>query len=280
MKTFTAALIQFRGAPDPEASLRDFEARVAEAASRGARLVCGPEYLYFTGDVHALPRIAAPIPGPLTERFSAIAKKHAIYFSPGTIPERAEGAKPYNTILLFGPDGALIGKYRKRHLFRVDIPGELTTDERDDLSGGVSPAPIIDTELGRIGLSVCYDLRFPEQFLGLSLRGAEIIVVPAAFPIPTGSAHWHILCRARAIETGCFILATARVGACGTDMPRYGHSLIVDPWGTVLAEAGDGEDTITADLRPESLAEARARMRSVDHRVKGDSVPDPMSQTY
>ena len=171
----------------------------------------------------------------------------------------------------------MIGKYRKRHLFRVDIPGEITTDERDDLLGGSAPAPVIDTGLGRIGLSICYDLRFPEQFLDLSLRGAEIIVVPAAFPIPTGSAHWHVLCRARAIETGCFILATARAGACGIDTPRYGHSLIVDPWGTVLAEAGAGEETIAAELRAESLAEARSRMRSIEHRVRGDSVPDPGS---
>jgi predicted amidohydrolase len=295
MKTFTTALMQFQGPPDPEASLREFEARVGEAASQGAQLVCGPEYLYFTGDVHELHRLATPIPGPLTERLSAIAKKHSIYFAPGTIPERSESGKPYNTVLLFGPDGILLGKYRKRHLFRVDIPGELTTDERDDLSGGTEPAPIIDTELGRIGLSICYDLRFPEQFLNLSLRGAEIIVVPAAFPIPTGSAHWHVLCRARAIETGCFILATARVGACGVDTPRYGHSLIVDPWGTVLAEAGkntiarpisvrgsihvekvEREDiSIISELRAESLAEARARMRSIDHRIPGDSLPDP-----
>jgi predicted amidohydrolase len=275
MKTFTTALIQFRGSSDHEVNLSKFEARVSEAASKGARLVCGPEYIYSTGDVHDLPRIATPIPGPLTEHFSAIAKKHAIYFSPGTIPERAEGEKPYNTILLFGPDGALLGRYRKRHLFRVDIPGQITIDERDDLSAGTAPAPIIDTEIGRIGLSICYDLRFPEQFLSLSLRGAEIIVVPAAFPIPTGSAHWHVLCRARAIETGCFILATARTGACGVDTPRYGHSLIVDPWGTVLAEAGEGSETIAAELRPESLTEARARMRSIEHRVRGDSLPDP-----
>ena len=275
MKTFTAALIQMRGQPDPEVSLRQFEEHVKEAVSRGARLVCGPEYVYFSGDVHDMARLATPVPGPVTERLSALARKHAVYLCPGTLPEwRAEGT-PYNTLLLFSPDGALLGKYRKRHLFRADIPGELRHDERDYFSAGNDPAPVFNTERGRLGASICYDLRFPEQFLRLSLQGAEIILAPSAFTKPTGQAHWHVLCRARAVETGCFILAPDRTGRCGADTERYGHSLIVDPWGAVLAEAGECEEVISAELRAESLADARNRLRSIEHRVRGDSVPDP-----
>ena len=275
MKTFTAALIQMRGTPDHEASLRAFEKSVREAASRGARLVCGPELFYFDGDMQRVSHYAVTIPGPVTERLSSLARKYAVYLCPGTLPERRAEGTPYNTLLLFAPDGALIGKYRKRHLFQVDIPGELRHDERDYFSAGNDPAPVFNTELGRLGASICYDLRFPEQFLRLSLQGAEIILAPSAFTKPTGQAHWHVLCRARAVETGCFILAPDRTGRCGADTERYGHSLIVDPWGAVLAEAGEREEVISAELRAESLADARNRLRSIEHRVRGDSVPDP-----
>jgi len=275
MKTFTVALIQMRCTADHEASLREFEKSVREAASRDARLICGPELFYFDGDMQRVSHFAVTIPGPVIERLSAIARKHAVYLCPGTLPERRAEGKPYNTLLLFAPDGALIGKYRKRHLFRADIPGELRHDERDYFLAGSEPAPVFETELGRLGATICYDLRFPEQFLRLSLQGAEIILAPSAFTKPTGEAHWHVLCRARAVETGCFILAPDRTGRCGADTERYGYSLIVDPWGAVLAEAGEGEEIITAELRAESLADARRRLSSIEHRATGDSVPDP-----
>lgn len=275
MKTFTAALIQMCGTPDCKAGLRELEKSVRDAVSKGARLVCGPELFYFDGDMQRVSRHAVTIPGPVTEQLSALARKYGVYLCPGTLPERREGGAPYNTLLFFSPDGALVGRYRKRHLFRVDIPGELRHHERDYFSAGDDAAPVFETELGRLGVSICYDLRFPEQFLGLALRGAEIIIAPSAFTTPTGEAHWHVLCRARAAETGCFILAPDRTGICGADIERYGHSLVVDPWGTILAEAGKVEEVISAELRAESLADARGRLRSIEHRARGDSVPDP-----
>ncbi|MDD5556953.1 MAG: carbon-nitrogen hydrolase family protein [bacterium] len=275
METFTAALVQIEGTADPEENLRRLERGVREAAGRGARLVCGPEYVYFSGDVRALGRLATPVPGPLTDRFASIARAHGVHFSPGTIPECGRGGRPYNTFLLFGPDGSLIGAYRKRHLFRADIPGVLTADERDDISPGDAPAPVFRTALGGIGVGICYDLRFPEQFLRLALDGAEILLLPSAVTKPTGEAHWRLLCRARAVETGCFLLGPNRTGRCGPDTERYGHSIIVDPWGGVLAEAGEGEEVVFAELRAAALGEARGRMRSIEHRAAGDSVPDP-----
>jgi predicted amidohydrolase len=172
MRPFRAALIQMRGTADAEANLGLFEEGVREAVSRGAGLVCGPDNMYFSGSVRTLRECATPVPGPLTDHLSALAKKHSVYLSPGTIPESSATDKPYNTFLLFAPDGALIGKYRKRHLFKVNIPGTVTDDEGDYLLPGEWPSPVIETALGRIGAGICYDLRFPEQFLRLALDGA------------------------------------------------------------------------------------------------------------
>ena len=275
MKTFTAALIQFQVADDPEANLRRIEEGLREAAARGAKLVCGPELFLCPCTPESISSHAAAIPGALTGRLAELARRYSVYFVPGSIPERREGGKPYNTLVAFGPDGSLIGTYRKRHLFRVEFRGSFAHDERDYLSPGSEPAPIIETPLARIGTSICYDLRFPEQTLRLALDGAEIIVAPSAFTKLTGQAHWHILCRARAIETGCFLLAPDQAGTPPGGPARYGRSTIVGPWGDVLAVAGDGDEVITAELPAESLAEARARMRSLADRVRGDSVPEP-----
>lgn len=275
MKTFTAALIQIEVRADCEANLRRIEEGLAEAVSRGAKLVCGPELFLCPCTPDSISAHAETIPGPLTGRLAALARRHSVYFVPGSIPERREGGKPYNTLVAFGPDGALLCAYRKRHLFHVELPGPLAHDERDYLSPGSEPARIIETPLARIGTSICYDLRFPEQTLRLALDGAEIIVAPSAFTKLTGQAHWHVLCRARAIETGCFLLAPDQAGTPPGGPARYGRSTIVGPWGEVLAVAGEGDEVIAAELPAESLAEARVRMRSVADRVPGDSVPGP-----
>lgn len=275
MKTFIAAVIQMRAAEDPQENLRRLEELVRESASRGARLVCGPEFFLCPADPAGLARLASAVPGPLTGRLGEMALRHSVHFVPGTIPERREGGHPYNTLVAFGPDGALIGSYRKRHLFHADFPGAFAHDEREYISAGKRPAPVIDTPLARLGTGICYDLRFPEQFLRLALDGAEVIVAPSAFMKLTAQAHWHVLCRARAIETGCYLLAPDGTGASGDSPERYGHSLIVDPWGAILAEAGEGNEVVFAELSAEALRQARARLHSVAGRAPGDSVPEP-----
>lgn len=275
MKTFTAALIQFQVSDNPETNLRHIEEGLREAASRGAKLVCGPELFLCPSTPESISAHASAIPGPLTGRLAELARRHAVYFVPGSIPERREGGKPYNTLVAFGPDGSLIGTYRKRHLFRVEIANALAHDERRYLSPGAGPAPIIETPLARLGTSICYDLRFPEQFMRLALEGAEVLLVPSAFTRLTGQAHWHVLCRARAIETGCFLLAPDQSGTPPGGPARYGRSTIVGPWGEVLAVAGDGDEVIASELRAEALEEARARLRSLAGRAPGDSLPEP-----
>ncbi|MCX6355444.1 MAG: carbon-nitrogen hydrolase family protein [Candidatus Aureabacteria bacterium] len=274
MKSFTAALIQIHATEDTESNLKRLEEGVRRAVSHGALLVCGPEFFCFSGDPEALARHASPVPGPLTARLARLARQYSVYFVPGTIPERGEEDKPFNTLLFFFPDGSLRGKYRKRHLFHADIPGKFRHDERGFISAGQEAAPVLETELGNFGLSICYDLRFPEQYLRLAIAGAEIILVPSAFTKVTGEAHWHTLCKARAIETGCFLLAPNQTGQTGASPERYGHSIIVDPWGEILAEAEEDEDLLCAKLSADTLADARQKLRSIEHRAAGDSVPD------
>ena len=274
MKNFTAALIQIHATEDTESNLQRLEEGVRKAVSLGALFVCGPELFYFSGDPEALARHASTVPGPLTTRLAGLARHYSLYFVPGTILERSEEDKPFNTLLFFFPDGSLKGKYRKRHLFHADIPGEFRHDERAFISPGKEPAPVIETELGNFGLSICYDLRFPEQYLRLAIAGAEIILAPSAFTKATGEAHWHTLCRARAIETGCFLLAPNQTGKTGASPERYGHSIIVDPWGKILAEAGEDEDLVCVKLSGDTLADARQKLRSIEHRAEGDSLPD------
>lgn len=272
MKTFHAAIIQMQGTLDPEANLKRLEEGVAEAASLGAHLVCAPELCCFWGAIRKLKDGASSIPGPVTERLADMARKHSVTLAPGSIPEATDG-HPYNTSLLYAPDGRLLGSYRKRHLFRVSIPGTVEYDERESLSAGENPPALVETDLGRLGLSICYDLRFPEHYLQLALDGAEVILAPSAFTHATGQAHWHTLCRARAIETSCFLLAPNQLGQTPPAPRSYGHSLIIDPWGYILAEAGEEEyEVIHAELDAQALITARQKLHSLEHREPGDAV--------
>ncbi len=275
MNSFTAALVQLQVSDDPESNLRRLEEGVLDAAARGAKLVCGPELFTCPSTPEAISAHAAAVPGQLTERLAELARRAAVYLIPGSIPERREGGKPYNTLLSFAPDGSLIGRYRKRHLFRAKFHGPSAHDERDYLSAGDDPSPIIRTPLADIGAVICYDLRFPEQTLRLALDGAEVIAAPSAFTKFTGQAHWHVLCRARAIETGCFLLAPNQAGFPPGAPPCYGRSTIVGPWGEILAVAGEEDEVVTAELSAASLAEARGRLRAVEDRVAGDPLPEP-----
>lgn len=267
MRDFRATAVQLRSSPDRADTLARGADLVTAAAAAGAELVALPELFSWRGAQADEPAAAEPIPGPTSEFAAALARRLSIHLVAGSLLERAaDRAKCYNTALLFGPDGDLLARYRKMHLFDVAVNDTVTVAEsRTRLSGDETVCAT--TALGRIGLAVCYDLRFPELFRRLAAAGAEIIVVPSAFTAPTGAAHWHTLVRARAIENQCYVLAPNQFGPTTLGYDNYGHSLVVDPWGQVLAEGGDaGSCLVSAELRAARLAEVRRAIPSLTHR--------------
>ena len=261
------AAVQINTQHDKDHNLRRTEELIDEAASYGARLVALPEYVSFMGpkDQHA--SIAEDIPGPTTERFAAKARQHDIYLLGGSIHEATSTpGKFYNTSVLVGPDGALLAKYRKIHLFDIDITENVSANESATILPGDE---IVTAEIDshRAGLSICYDLRFPELYRQMALAGAQILFVPAAFTMFTGKDHWHVLLRARAIENQAYVIAPGQVGKHQpNDQACYGHSVIIDPWGTVIADAPDKEGVIVADLDFDYLNKVRKQLPSLANR--------------
>src|SRR6266849_1251723 len=265
MERYLAAAVQMSSGADRAANLARAEALVREAAGRRARLVVLPEVFAWRGASAEEAAADEPIPGPTTERLAALARELAIHLCAGSLLERAPGeARAYNTSCLFDPRGELVARYRKLHLFDVDLPGRVSVRESATRAPGaeVIAAP---TELGTLGLSVCYDLRFPELYRRLMRAGAEVLLVPSAFTFPTGAAHWEVLCRARAIENQCYVVAPDQAGTSPHGFADYGESLIVDPWGRVLARAGDGEGVITAEIDRAYLARVRRELPCLAH---------------
>jgi predicted amidohydrolase len=275
--SYLAACVQLCCTVDSKANLERAEALIRRAASFGAQLICTPENTPYLGPQFHKVELAEPVDGPLAERFAALADALGVHLLIGSFSEQhllADGSvdseRCHNTSLLFGPEGQRLAQYRKMHLFDVDVPGGLTIAE----SGSVTPGDevvVADTDLGRIGMSICYDLRFPEMYRALVDAGAEVICVPSAFTLTTGKDHWHTLLRARAIETQCWVLAAAQWGTHDQEGKRksYGHSLIVDPWGAVSADGGQGEGICLAEI---DLDRVRAVRRSIpvrDHRRIG-----------
>ena len=267
METFKAAAVQMGAGPDAEENLAQAEKLVTEAAGDGALLVALPELFGWSGSQSEEAGRAETIPGPTSERLGRLAGGLGIYLAAGSLLERTEdGKRCFNTAPLFGPDGALLACYRKIHLFSVDIPGEATIDEGRSRRHG-DRTVCATTGIARIGMSICYDLRFPELFRRLADDGAELVLVPSAFTRPTGKAHWHRLVTTRAIENQCYVVAANQWGRTSHGFSNYGHSLIVDPWGEVVAEAAaEGNSVITADLDPERLIEVRRRLPALAHR--------------
>jgi len=266
---YTAAVVQMAAGPDTEANLTRIETRVAEAAAAGARLVALPELCCWRGPGRDYAAHAEPIPSPLTDRLGRLAARHRIYLAAGSILERSEvEGRCYNTALLFGPDSTLLARYRKIHLFDVAIADGPAARESERIAPG-DAVVVVETELGRIGLAICYDLRFPELFRALADRGVEVIVLPAAFTRHTGRCHWQILLRARAIENQAYVVAPGLIGPMENRIPTYGHSMIVDPWGEVVARLGTEEGVATATVDHDRLREIRTQLPSLTHR-RGD----------
>ena len=260
------ACVQMTSGRDKDANLARAEALVARAASTGADLVVLPEKWNLIGGADDYRAAAEPLDGgESTEAMSGWARRHGITLVGGSITERRDGhEKLSNTCCVFDPDGSLAAVYRKIHLFDVEVGGHVYRESEAE-EPGTEPV-VAHAEDWTLGLSVCYDVRFPELYRILALEGAELVTVPAHFTTPTGRDHWHVLLRARAIENQCYVAAAGQVGETLPGKPAYGRSLIADPWGTVLAQAPDEETVIAAELDRARLREIRAKLPSLANR--------------
>ena len=262
METVKVAALQMRSGMDPARNAEDFEALVREAAGEGAVYVQSPE---MTGalvrDRAALKALLKPEADDIiAHKAAALAGELGIFVHVGSTAIARPDGKVANRGFVFGPDGAKLATYDKIHMFDVDLDNGESWRESATYEPGTA-STVVDLPFGRLGMAVCYDLRFPQLFRAQALEGAQILTVPAAFTRQTGEAHWHVLQRARAIENGAFVIAAAQVGVHEDGRETYGHSLIVDPWGRVLAEADHDEPAVVlADLDIAASAAARAKV--------------------
>jgi predicted amidohydrolase len=272
MERFLAAAVQMSSGPDRTANLERAQTLVREAARRGAALVVLPEVFAWRGARAGEAAAIEPIPGSTTDAMAALAKSLGVHLCAGSILEAIPGEpRAYNTSCLFGPDGSLLARYRKLHLFDVDLPGRVSVRESDSRAPG-DEVTVVATPLGTLGMSICYDLRFPELYRRLARAGAEVLLVPAAFTFHTGSAHWDVLCRARAIENQCYLIAPNQTGTSPHGFADWGNSCIVDPWGRVLGRAGDGDGIVVAEIDRGYLARVRRELPSLSH-ARLDALP-------
>ena len=264
-ESFKAACIQNCAGPDVGPNIAETLAMSRDAADRGAELICLPEYfsalevrdgrLYFepfAEDAH-----------PALPAFRDLAKERGVWILLGSLPIAAGGGKINNRGYMIDPTGAVTARYDKVHLFDVDLPGGESYRESATIEPGCD-AVLTDTPWGKLGLSICYDLRFPHLYRALAQAGAGILVVPAAFTKTTGEAHWHVLLRARAIENGAYVIAPCQCGV-HEGGATYGHSLIIDPWGRVLADGGEDPGVVMAEINMAEVARVRGMIPSLQH---------------
>jgi predicted amidohydrolase len=264
--TIRVACVQMTSRADKAANLATANRLLARAASMGVDLVVLPEKWNAIGDVDVLHAAAEPLEqGESVQAMAGWARQYGVTLIGGSITERRDGReKLSNTSLVFDPEGNVVATYRKIHLFDVEVGGVAYLESEAEEPGD---EPVVaDVEGWRIGLSVCYDVRFPELYRILALEGAQLLTVPAHFTTPTGKDHWHVLLRARAIENQAYVAAAAQIGETLPGKPAYGRSLVADPWGTVVAQAPDVETVITAELDRARLMDIRAKLPSLANR--------------
>ncbi|HMG22264.1 MAG TPA: carbon-nitrogen hydrolase family protein [Kofleriaceae bacterium] len=268
--------VQLCSSNDLTANLARCGELTAQAAAEGAQLVVLPECFSFLGrgEGEKLGRAEtfddpAAAPGPVLAALRELATRHGVWLVGGGTPERVPGddRRTYNTALVVDPRGELAARYRKIHLFDVDIPGGTVLRESDSTARG-SEVVVVDVAGAPVGVSICYDVRFPELYRRLVKDlGAEILLVPAAFTAHTGGAHWHLLLRARAIEDQAWVVAAAQWGRHSEKRESYGHTVIVDPWGTIVGERAEGDGVVVATLDGEAVAKRRTQMPCLSHAV-------------
>jgi predicted amidohydrolase len=260
-KRFRAAAVQMRSGLSVAGNVAEATRLIRAAAAAGAAYVLTPEMttLLDRDRVRLLAAIETEERDPSLPRFRALAAELGIHLHIGSMAIRLADGGVANRSFLIGPDGQILARYDKIHMFDVDLAGGESYRESAVYRAGASAA-VADLPWARLGLSVCYDVRFPDLYRALARAGAALIAIPAAFTKTTGEAHWHVLVRARAIETGSYVVAAAQGGHHEDGRDTYGHSLIVDPWGKVLAEGGTDPEVIVADIDPEESAVARRRI--------------------
>ncbi len=265
-----AAAVQMTSTTDVAANLAAAAGWIGEAAARGAELVVLPENFSFLGSTDA-ERVAAIEPfgtGPAQQFLAEQAEQHGLWIVGGTIPIR-DGASSLasSRSLLVGPDGRVAAFYDKIHLFDVDIPGREEESYKESAKTRAGErVTAAETPLGRIGMTICYDIRFPALFHRLGVLGVDLIVVPAAFTVPTGEVHWRPLLTARAVESLCYVVAAGQCGVHAGGRKTYGHSIAIGPWGEILGELDGRPGVLTADLDMIRLVELRSRFPAVQHR--------------
>jgi nitrilase len=268
MNACRVAAIQMTSGNDVAANLATAGALVAKAAAEGASLVLLPENFGLMG-LHATDKLAAQErdgDGPQQAFLAVMARTHAAYVIGGSVPIACgDAARVRQTLLVYGPDGGRVARYDKVHLFRF-THGDEDYDEAKTIVAGAEPASFV-APCGRVGLSICYDLRFPELYRALG--EVALIVVPAAFTARTGEAHWETLLRARAIENQCYVLAAAQAGTHPGGRRTWGHSMLVGPWGDVLDVRADGAGVVAGVVEPSRLADVRAKLPALQHRTLG-----------
>jgi predicted amidohydrolase len=265
MTAFRAACIQMRSSGVVAENVRTASELIREAHAKGAQFAATPENTSYMASGAAKLELARPEhQDEALPAFCALAEQLGLWILIGSLAIKVSDTKVANRSFLVSPDGAVAARYDKLHLFDVDLP----SGERHRESATVQPgrnAITADLPWGKLGLSVCYDLRFPQLYRTLAIAGAFTFTIPSAFTVETGQAHWHVLLRARAIENGAYVLAPAQGGKHANGRSTYGHSLIVSPWGEVLAEAGTEPCVIVADIDPAQSADARGRIPSLAH---------------
>lgn len=261
------AVLQLTSMPDKAANIETLDRMIREAAGQGAHLVATPE----NSDLLGLPmseKIAASpafCDHPLIKLCKKLSKELGVWIALGSVAVREpEENKIRNRSCLISPQGEVIAQYDKIHLFDVDLPTGESMRESDMVIAG-DKIVIPKTDFANLGLTICYDLRFPHLYRELAKSGADILMVPAAFTVPTGEMHWEVLLRARAVENGAFVIAAAQCGDHGNNRKTYGHAMIVDPWGKILAEAGTNPQIIYADLDMDEVTRARAAIGALNH---------------
>jgi deaminated glutathione amidase len=264
--TFKAGLIQLRSSREMPANLIEASKLIRQTASQGATFISTPEMTnIFEPDRERLKAVVmAEADDSSVHGFSELAAKLKIWLHLGSLALKGEDGKLVNRTLLVNPKGEIVARYDKIHLFDVDLPNGDKYRESETFTGG-STAVKVDLPFCKLGLSICYDVRQPALYHALAKAGADVLVVPAAFTVPTGKAHWHVLLRARAIETGSYVIAAAQGGTHDSGRETWGHSKVVDPWGKVIAEAGVDPEYLLFEIDPAQSAAARARIPALDH---------------
>ncbi len=266
MQKLKIAVIQMKSGSNKELNLEQAKNLIVLAANKKADFIALPEVFNYRGNLSEAVKFAETVPGYSTKFISRLAKKYKAWILIGSLLEAVKaGLKPFNTSVLINPQGKIVAKYRKMHLFDIKLKGKEILESSRNQSG--KNPKLVKVENVKIGLSICYDLRFPELYRYYSKAGAKIICIPSSFTKPTGEAHWHTLIKARAIENLAYVVAPNQAGTGSGGVKTYGHSLIVDPWGSVLAEASrDKEEVIFAEINLDYLEKIRKNLPALEHR--------------